>query len=64
MYKNLLYSLFILLLSNLACKPVFAISWNEFLIVGILFAVLLGPPIYKFVKKVERFLKNERKEKS
>ena len=61
MYRNLLYSLLILLLSTLACKPVIAISWNEFLIVGILFAVLLGPPIYKFIRRVEEFLRHKSK---
>jgi hypothetical protein len=61
MNKKILYSLFIFV--TFACKPVIAISWNEFLIVGILFAVLLGPPIYKFIRRVEEFLRQKAKNK-
>jgi hypothetical protein len=63
MKKNLLYGFLAFLLSTLACKPVFAISWNEFLIIGILFAMLLGPPLYKFIRRVEEFLKYKTKNK-
>lgn len=52
-----------LMSSILACSPVIAISWNEFLIIGAILAVLLGPPLYRFVRRVEQVLKREKKEK-
>ena len=57
MNKKLLYGLFALILSTLACRPVLAIGWNEFLIAGILFAVLLGPTVYRFIRRVENAFK-------
>jgi hypothetical protein len=53
MSKKLLYSLLALILSTLACRPVLTIGWNEFLIAGILFAVLLGPTLYRFMRRLE-----------
>jgi hypothetical protein len=49
-----------LLFSTLACQPVIAVGWNEFLIVFILFAVLLGPLIYRLLRRIEDFLKRRR----
>ena len=63
MDKKLPYRLFALILSALACRPMLAISWNEFLIIGALFAVLLGPPLYRLVRRLEQFRKHEKKEK-
>lgn len=51
-----------MVLSMLACSPVIAISWNEFLVIAVVFAVLLGPPLYRFVKRVEEFLKKKSKD--
>jgi len=56
-------SICLTILSTLACRPVLAISWNEFLIVGTLFAVLLGPPLYRFLNRVQKFLKQEKRDK-
>jgi Sec-independent protein translocase protein TatA len=42
---------------------VIAISWNEFLIIAIVFAVLLGPPTYRLLRKLEDFLRRARKDK-
>jgi hypothetical protein len=50
-------------LSVLACRPVLAISWNEFLIIGLLFTVLLGPAVYRLVRRVEDFFKSRQKNK-
>jgi hypothetical protein len=50
-------------LSVLACRPVLAISWNEFLIIGVLFAVLLGPPVYRLFRRAEEFFKHKGKQK-
>lgn len=59
MNKKPLVGLFALVLSTIACGPVIAISWNEFLLIGLLFAVLLGPPIYKFIRRVEEFFRRK-----
>ena len=58
MNKKPLYSLLLILLSTLACRPVVAISWNEFLIISGLIAVLLGPSLYRLIRSVERFFKH------
>jgi hypothetical protein len=63
MNKILSYSLYVLLLTTLACRPVLTISWNEFLIVSLLFAVLLGPSLYRFARRVDEFLKSKEKNK-
>jgi hypothetical protein len=42
-----------LLFSILACRPVLAIGWGEFLILLVLIAVLIGPPIYRVLRKIE-----------
>ncbi|HKI55102.1 MAG TPA: hypothetical protein VJ987_13325 [Anaerolineales bacterium] len=44
----------VLLLSMLACEPIFAVGWREILIVLLLAAFLLGPPIYRFFRRLER----------
>jgi hypothetical protein len=54
------HGLFALLFGTLACQPVIAVGWNEFLVVFILFAVLLGPLIYRLLRRVEEFLKRKR----
>ena len=53
----------IIAFSMLACRPVLAISWNEFLIVSVLFAVLLGPALYRFIRRVEEFFKSKEQNK-
>jgi len=44
----------VLLLSMLACQPVFAIGWREILLIIILAAFLLGPPVYRFIRRFDR----------
>jgi hypothetical protein len=51
--------LLLLFFGTLACRPVLAISWNEFLIVSILFALLLGPPLSRLVRKAKGFFKRK-----
>jgi hypothetical protein len=58
MNKKPLYGLLLLLLGTLACRPLLAISWNEFLIISGLIAVLLGPSLYRLIRSVERFFKH------
>ena len=40
-----------------------AIGRNELLCLLVLIIVLLGPPLYKFARRVEKLLKNEKKDK-
>jgi len=63
MKKRFQYSLLALLISTLACEPMLAIGRNEFLILVIIVLALLGPPIYRFIRRVEDFLKHEKKDK-
>jgi hypothetical protein len=48
-----------LLFSILACRPVLAIGWGEFLILLVLIAILIGPPIYRALQRIE----NSRRQK-
>ncbi len=38
----------------LACRPVLAIGGGEFLILVVLFVLLVGPPAYRFLRRLER----------
>jgi hypothetical protein len=60
MNRVFLYGLLAIGFSTLACSPVIAISWNEFLIIGVIISVLLGPPLYRFLRKMEKFLRREK----
>lgn len=64
MKKEVRYGLLMLVFAMLACSPVIAISWNEFLIISVFVAVLLGPPLYRFIRRVEQLLRREKKDKS
>jgi len=59
MNQKTLYGLLALVLAVVACSPVIAISWNEFLIIAIVFAVLLGLPLYRLIRRIEQFLKRK-----
>jgi hypothetical protein len=61
MNRNVLTGISVLLLSALACEPVIAIGWREIFIVLGLIVFLLGPPIYRFIRRVEIFLKKKNK---
>jgi hypothetical protein len=63
MNKKSLYGLLALVISTLACEPVIAIGKNELLCLLVLIVVLLGPPLYKLARRVERFLRHEKKDK-
>jgi hypothetical protein len=63
MNKRNFYGLLALFLSALACEPVIAIGKNELLCVLILIVVLLGPPIYRLIRRVEEYLSQEKKDK-
>ncbi len=63
MKKRTFDGLLALFVSALACEPVIAIGKNELLCILVLIVVLLGPPIYRFVRRVEEFLSHEKKNK-
>ncbi len=48
------------LLAALACRPVIAIGWREMLFVSALIAILVGPPVYRFLRRLEEFRRHER----
>lgn len=52
-----------LVLSMLACEPVFVIGWREIFIVLCLILFLFGPPIYRFIRTIENFLKAREKKR-
>ncbi|HSK87385.1 MAG TPA: hypothetical protein VK880_03470 [Anaerolineales bacterium] len=56
-------SLWLLVLMSFACRPVIAIGWEELLILVVLFVFLLGPPLYRLIRKVENFWRQNRKDK-
>ncbi|MEP7135705.1 MAG: hypothetical protein ABI904_12300 [Chloroflexota bacterium] len=61
MNKNIGAGLSMLLLSTLACEPVFAIGWRELSCILILAAFLLGPPLYRLIRRLEEFYKRKHK---
>jgi hypothetical protein len=42
-------------MSVVACEPVFAIGWREILFVIVLAVFLLGPPVYRFLRRLENY---------
>ena len=63
MNKKFLTGLFALLISTVACEPVIAIGWKEVLFVFVFVGILFGPPLYKFIRRMENFLKGQKKDK-
>jgi len=48
-------------LGMLACQPVIAIGWREGFFIFILIGILFGPPVYRFIRRIEEFRKQEKK---
>lgn len=46
----------------LACQPVIAIGWREGIFIFILLAMLIGPPVYRFIRRLEDFRRGEKTE--
>lgn len=57
----LLASVCSMVFSTLACEPVIAIGWRELFFIFILMAFLFGPPLYRFIRRIENFRGHERK---
>ena len=64
MNKNLWRGLLALMLTALACQPVIAVGGREILVVFLLVAVLLGPPVYRFIRKIELKFRQTDKDKT
>jgi len=48
----------------LACRPVLAIGWGEFFFVVLVIALLVGPPLYRLVRRVNFDRGDDRKDKA
>ena len=56
-------SLIAILLGLVACQPVIAIGWREGLLIFILIAIVFGPPVYRFIRKIEDFRRHKEKDR-
>lgn len=54
MKKRLGVALSALFLTMLACRPIFTIGWEESLVLIALIGFLIGPPIYRFFRWLEK----------
>ena len=61
MHGRFLAGLLVLQLSALACQPVIAIGWREGFFILLVAAILLGPPVYRFFRRLEEYLKQKDK---
>jgi hypothetical protein len=52
------------MISLLACEPVIAIGWKEILFVFILAVIVFGPPMYRFIRKVEKLWRHEKTDRN
>jgi len=48
-------SIVTLLATSLSCRPVMTIGWSEIAILIVIVAILLGPVIYKFARRMNEF---------
>jgi len=53
----------VVIFTLLACEPVIAIGWKEILFVFFLMAFLFGPPVYRFIRKIEKYRRREEQDK-
>ena len=51
----------VLLLSTLACEPVMVVGWRELSCIFVLIMFLFGPPLYRFVRKFEKYRRQKEK---
>ena len=62
MKRNVWAGLSALFVSTLACEPVIAIGWRELLIIFGLLVFMFGPPVYRFLRRLEKY--RERKDQN
>ena len=63
-YGRLRAGICVTLFSILACEPVIAIGWRELFIVFILIVFMFGPPVYRFIRRIEIHRKQKQKDKT
>lgn len=49
-HRPILFAATAILVSTLACKPLFAVGWQELLLIVLLVAFLIGPVIFKLAR--------------
>jgi hypothetical protein len=55
------YGLSALMLSTLACQPVLAIGWREMVLILLMIVLLIGPPAYRFLRRLEKWREKKNK---
>jgi hypothetical protein len=55
------FSISLVTFSVLACRPVITIGWGEFLIFAVLLVLLIGPPVYRFLRRLEKSREQKKK---
>lgn len=53
MNKRFLWGFFLLVFSALACQPMIVVGWRELFFIFVLIAILIGPPLYRLIRKLE-----------
>jgi len=61
MKRVLAVGLSALIFGALACQPVIAIGWREGIFIFLLIALLLGPPVYRFLRRLENYRRQKDK---
>ena len=51
----------VLLLGVVACEPVIAIGWREGIFILLLTILLIGPPVYRFLRRLEKAREKNRR---
>lgn len=64
MNRRILLGFIPLILSLLACQPMIVVGWNEFFFIFIIVAILIGPPVYRLVRRIENRLRQNNKDKT
>lgn len=54
MKQSIWIGLSVLWLGMLACQPVIAIGWREGMFIFLLIVLLIGPPVYRFFRRLEK----------
>lgn len=48
-----------LTLGALACQPLFVVGWREGALIFLLIVFLFGPPVYRFLRRLEKTRRKE-----
>ena len=60
--SRLSFAASMLLLAGLACRPVFAIGWEEVLVIALIVAFLLGPLLFRLARFWVKFQDSSKKD--